>query len=162
MIQCFGVKLSKMISVRGDLIRIDPQHVRLSGDIKDSLSGIFTSCICSIRSICKVVSGHRFLEQCKCTINTDRSLNENITLAYPQGRSQDLTGGGGGKNFFEIRKFVCREARGVRDKFFEMVQFGVYLDQILCRKSFRNYHFLLKIEYFRYTLDMKYFSSRIC
>ena len=90
-----------------------------------------------------------------------------------QGRSQDL---GGGANFF-FRFGNLHVARGVWGhapprKFFKIVQFGVYLDQISTLKFFRkvlffiyfflNYHFLYKIlkttifyiknKYFRYTL----------
>ena len=44
---------------------------------------------------------------------------------------------------------AMRFGRGVRGhapprKFFKMVRFGVYLDQILSLKNFYNYHFLYK------------------
>ena len=60
------------------------------------------------------------------------------------GRPQDLAGGGAKKLFFQMRY-----ARGVRGyapprKFFKMVRFGVYFDQILSLKTFKNYYFLYK------------------
>ena len=70
-----------------------------------------------------------------------------------QGRPQDLAGGGGQEFFFSreisCREFAMRFARGVRGhapprKFFKMVRFGVYFDQILSLKNFKNYHFLYK------------------
>ena len=78
-----------------------------------------------------------------------------------QGRPQDLGGGGGPRNIFfrfgnlHVAKRhaahgeAMRFARGVRGHappriFFKMVQFGVYLDQILSLKNSKNYHFLYK------------------
>ena len=62
--------------------------------------------------------------------------------------------GGGQEIFFPVWE-ICmslrdmRFARGVRGhapprKFFKMVQFGAYFDQILSLKNFNNYHFLYK------------------
>ena len=36
-------------------------------------------------------------------------------------------------------------AMPLRENFFKMVRFGVYFDQILSLKIFKNYHFLCKI-----------------
>ena len=71
-----------------------------------------------------------------------------------QGRPQDLAGGG--KNFFprfvNLHGEAMRFARGVRGhaprenflKWCNLVRFGVYFDQILSLKNFKNYHFLYK------------------
>ena len=75
-----------------------------------------------------------------------------------QGRSQDLAGGGPRIFFFRFGNLhvakrhvahgeAMRFVRGVRGhapprKFFKMVRFGVYFDQILSLKNFNNYHFL--------------------
>ena len=62
-------------------------------------------------------------------------------------------GRGGAKNFFfQIWKFACRLIGGFggmlpREIFFKwcnLVRFGVYFDQILSLKNFKNYHFLYK------------------
>ena len=79
-----------------------------------------------------------------------------------QGRPQVLAGGGP-RFFFQIWKYACRIAtcahgeamsfaRGFggmlpREFFFKwcnLVRFGVYFDQILSLKNFKNYHFLYK------------------
>ena len=76
-----------------------------------------------------------------------------------QGRPHDLAGGGA-RIFFQIWKFACREeaceamrfAKGVwghapREIFLKwcnLLRFGVYFDQILSLKNFKNYHFLYK------------------
>ena len=89
-------------------------------------------------------------------------LNIILYSYYVQGRPQDLAGWGGGKNLFfrfgnlhvakrhaahgEAMRFV----RGVRGhappriffKWCNLVRFGVYFDQILSLKNFKNYHFL--------------------
>ena len=53
-----------------------------------------------------------------------------------QGVPRIWQGGGGQKFFFQIWKFACREIK--------MVRFGVYFDQILSLKNFKNYYFLSK------------------
>ena len=71
-------------------------------------------------------------------------------------------GRGGPRYFFQIWKFACREAmrfaRGVQGhaprenflKWCNLVRFGVYFDQILSLKKFKNYHFLYKKLQFYY------------
>ena len=77
-----------------------------------------------------------------------------------QGRPQDLAGGGPRIFFSRFGNLhvakrhaahgeAMRFARGVRGhapsrKNFKMVRLGVYFDQILSLKSFKNYHFLYK------------------
>ena len=70
---------------------------------------------------------------------------------YISGASPGFGRGGPRNFFFQILKFPCREALlggfgGMPPprKFFKMVRFGVYLDQILSLKNFKNYHFLYK------------------
>ena len=80
-----------------------------------------------------------------------------------QGRPQDLVGGGA-KNFFSDLE-ICMSRSGMlrmakpcallggfggmlpRENFLKwcnLVRFGVYFDQILSLKNFKNYHFLNK------------------
>ena len=69
------------------------------------------------------------------------------------GCPQDLAGGGA-RIFFQIWKFAkpCALLGGFggmypREKFLKwcnLVRFGVYFDQILSLKNFKNYHFLYK------------------
>ena len=69
-----------------------------------------------------------------------------------QGRPQGLAGGGAKNFFFQIWKFACALLGGFggmppREKILKwcnLVRFGVYFDQILCLKNFKNYHFLYK------------------
>ena len=84
-------------------------------------------------------------------------------MLYLQGRPQDLAGGGGQEFFFQIWKFACRFATccawrshalcyGVSGacpprnflKWCNLVRFGVYFDQMLSLKNFKNYHFYIK------------------
>ena len=60
-----------------------------------------------------------------------------------QARPQDLAGGGA-KNFFSDWKgrFGGMLPREQFLKWFNLVRYGVYFDQILSLKSFKNYHFL--------------------
>ena len=71
-------------------------------------------------------------------------------LMTEQGRPQDLTGGGQEIIFFSDLE-AMRFARGVRGhappriffKWCSLVRFGVYLDQILSLKYFKNYYFYI-------------------
>ena len=72
---------------------------------------------------------------------------------FSQGHTQDLAGRGQ-NYFFQIWKFACRKAllegfRGMPSrvnflKWCNFVRFGVYLDQILYLKNFKNHHFMYK------------------
>ena len=77
--------------------------------------------------------------------------------------------GGGPRIFFQIWKFACRMAKPCallggfggmppREIFFKMVRFGVYFDQILSLKNFKNYHFLYK-EFKNYHFLYKEFKN---
>ena len=57
-----------------------------------------------------------------------------------QGRPQDLAGGAAKNFFFQIWVRGHAPPRN----FFKMVQFGVYFNQILSLKNFKNYHYLYK------------------
>ena len=64
-----------------------------------------------------------------------------------QGRLQDLARGGGQEFFSDLE--ICMSLRGHAPprnffKWCNLVRFGVYFDQILSLKNFKNYHFLYK------------------
>ena len=76
-----------------------------------------------------------------------------ITAHYIQGRPQDLAGGGGARILFfsDLAKscallggFGGMPPREIFLKWCNLVRFGVYFDQILSLKNFKNYNFLYK------------------
>ena len=75
-----------------------------------------------------------------------------LHVIWVSGASPGVGRGGGQEYFFSIWKFACCFARGVRGhappnfflKWCNLVRFGVYFDQILSLKNFKNYHFLYK------------------
>ena len=88
----------------------------------------------------------------------DNNNNTSIAKTW-QGRPQDLAGGG--QEFFFPDLEICMSQSNMLrmakpcallggfggmppEKIFKMVRFGVYFDQILSLKNFKNYHFLYK------------------
>ena len=84
-------------------------------------------------------------------------------MGIGQGRSQDLVGGGGKNDFFQIWKFACREAMRLQGgsgacspkifKWCNLVHSGVYLDQILSIFCLFCLYKLKKLPFFIFFFD---------